>query len=333
MTTPQDVFGELLTRAPAASGEAFRAFSAPPGLSLRAFVDGITRLPGVALRVRRDVVPLGIAFPRMRGAETGISADPGSPPTVVYRIRPADRSFAPVFVELAGQLVDEASRAESAQQALVGVSRRLAAWARFFDTRGDRALGRNAQLGLIGELLCLETLAAGAGFGRAVRAWRGPDGATQDFQTTAGSIEVKTSTSASPEHFRVSSERQLDESVVPRLVLCGLTAQELPAGGTTLASVVDRIRGRLVADAPSEVPLFEDRLVAAGYTDHDRTSYDLTIAVLHLEFAHVTSGFPRIQPSDLRPGVSGVSYDLSRASIRPFLVSTTFSEEIIRAID
>jgi hypothetical protein len=188
-------------------------------------------------------------------------------------------------------------------------------------------------LGLIGELLCLETLAEGAGVGKAVRAWRGPDGASQDFQTTAGSIEVKTSTSASPEHFRVSSERQLDESVVPRLVLCGLTAQELSAGATTLASVVDRVRVSLSADAPSVVPLFEDRLVAAGYSDHDRPSYDLTITVLHMEFAHVTAGFPRIQSSDLRPGVSGVSYDLSRTSIQPFLVSTEFAQEIIRAID
>lgn len=333
MTHPAEVIGSLLHSAPEQEGEAFRSFRSPPGMAIRAYVDGITRLPGIAIRVNQEEVPRGISFPRIRGAEILIAGALGESPSVTYRIQPASNAHLPVFVELAGGLIEEVEKASSAKQALLTVARRLAAWARFFDARGDSALGRGKQLGLMGELLCLDVLGHGAGLGNAVRAWRGPEGATHDFQTATGSIEVKITTSSAPERFRVSSERQLDESHVPRLVLCAITAQELPAGDTSIATLVARLRVRLDAEAPAERALFDERLVSVGYCDQDRPEYDVRIAVLHIDFARIDDGFPCIRPVDLRQGISGVSYDISRAAILPFVIPATSVHEIIHAAD
>ena len=331
MTSPAEVIEELLRSAPEQAGEAFRSFRSPPGMTTRAYVDGMSRLPGVSLRVHQEEVPRGLSFPKIKGAEILIAGALGEPSSVTYRIQPASSTHLPVFIELAGGLIEEVERASSAKQALLAVSRRLAAWARFFDARGENALGRGTQLGLIGELLCLDLLGWGAGLGNAVQAWRGPEGATHDFQTAAGSIEVKITTSSAPERFRISSERQLDESHVPHLILCAITAQELPSGDASVCTLVDRLRARVDAEAPAERTLFDERLVSVGYCDQDRPQYGVRIAVLHMDFMAITDDFPRIRPVDIRPGVSGVSYDVSRAAILPYMIPTTSVDEIIRA--
>ena len=226
MTDPVQVFRELREHTPEQHGRSHRAFDGPPGLQLRVFIDGATRLPGIAFGCPRSAVPDGWTVPKMKGANfvvQPVSLESGYA-HAGYELTATDKSFAPVFIELACTLIAQAGAEQTAQSALLLIVRKVAAWARFFDARGPSALGRSAQLGLIGELLCLKELAPLIGWHQAIPAWTGPTGTTHDFQFPAASIEAKLTTSGSPERLRITSARQLDEAPLPWLglfaVLC-----------------------------------------------------------------------------------------------------------------
>lgn len=330
--TTQLIFEELLALAPDAAGVAYRAFAAAPDVELKAFVTGGTRVPGVSFRVPVSSVPHGLHFPKVRGASITSRPMQGTDAGhATFELVASDPAFTAVFVELAARLIDEIRIYDSARGALVALASRLAAWARFFDARDRDGLGRSGQLGLIGELLCLERLCRIAEPILVVRSWTGPKGAMFDFQSTAGAIEVKLSTSSAPERFRITSERQLDETAVGTLLLCAITVHEGPAGAAGLVDVVGRVRMMLSASAPGTLPDFEDLLLQAGYLDSDSSHYLVRVTVRSCDFAAVREGFPRITPSELRKGVFAVSYDISRDSIAPFFVLESLAGDLIRA--
>lgn len=307
MTSPEAVYaGRFLIGTPAEAARGYRDFPGPTSLGVRAFVDGETRLPGLSLRTIRDLVPSGMQIPKIKGAASVILHGGGENRSadVVYEFAAAEHAYVDVFVELASRLISEAIAEQTATAALLRISSRVASWARFFDARGTEGLGREAQLGLLGELLCLERLGTLINFGWAVEAWTGPEGTPHDFQAKGGAIEVKLAQSGSPERFHISSERQLDETVVPWLGLYAITAQEAVAGTENLCDVVDRLRLRIKDSAPAVLGAFEERLLQAGFSDADRSRYTGRVTTRDAEFLHVTAEFPRVRPSSLDPAYS-----------------------------
>lgn len=330
MTLPAGIYAELLNSAPQSTGRAFRRFDAPEGMVVAAFVDGSSRLPGVSLSVRRDLIPASFQLPRMQGATltVGVDASP-SHVGVTYDLSAAHTRFVDVFVDLAARLIVAVQAEETASKALRTIERLLASWARFFDARGSDGLGRAAQLGLIGELLCFQQIARLTTFGAATEAWVGAAGGPHDFAGLGGAIECKLSTSSQPERFRISSERQLDDSVVPCLLLFTVLAQEVASGDVTLPQLVDDLRRGIVDSAPAAEPLFEERLTSTGYTDADRAAYQVRLTIRQTAFLRVSGPFPRIVPADLRPGVFAVSYDIPWTAVAPFREPLTTVAEII----
>ena len=61
------------------------------------------------------------------------------------------------------------------------------------------------------------------GMPEAVRSWRGPLGADQDFQMGTTNVEVKTSTAHGLESIPISSERQLDVPEGVGLILVAMS--------------------------------------------------------------------------------------------------------------
>jgi hypothetical protein len=330
VTSPGEIYAQLFSGAPNESGRAFRAFPCATGLQVRVFVDGLSRLPGLSLRLARSDVPQGLALPKIRGADLTVIGDSeqGRSAEATFQLVAAGERYRDVFVELADSLIDEVCSEATPAGAVLHLARRLATWARFFDARGEEALGRSAQLGLIGELLCLLALEPTLGLQRAVSAWTGPSGTPHDFQTGGGSVEVKLTTSATPERFRVTSERQLDESQVPLLLVFAVRAMESASGPVCLNSLVDEVRGRIVRVAPTAAFEFEDRLLAAGYVDSDRDEYTIRLAVGHQDLLRVEGEFPRIRTGELRTGVFCVSYDVAWASLLPYRVDATEAERL-----
>ena len=188
---------------------------------------------------------------------------------------------------------------------------RLIDWQRLLMRYSTGVLSRESQQGLWGELWTLREVAAPAvGFCAATRAWRGPLGADQDLQLPGAALEVKTSTAHSFERLLIASERQLDVAPDIALALIALSLDARPDHGETLSEIVSAIRSA-AAEAGCPQPV-EERLLLFGYRDSDADSYDnigYTIRSRHQFRVH--EGFPRIVSSDLRTGVSDVTYSIA----------------------
>jgi hypothetical protein len=319
MNTPAEIFAQLRTTAPTKPGKAFRAFPAPEGLDVRVFVDGDTRLPGIELECRGTDIPPSFQFPRMGGAVVQRAAvAEGS--KVITAVKAADESYAAVFIELASKLVQDLVVESSTKAALQVFARRLGAWARFFAIRNENGFGRAEELGLIGELLCLESLGGEVGLARALEAWLGPTGVLHDFVAPRGAVEAKATTSSAPPRLHISSARQLDDSVVPALYLCGALLQEVPQGEVSLPVLVARLAGAITKGAPAVAPLFEERLTESGYLQSAREREWLTVVVRELKYFRIGGDFPRIRPMELRPGVDSVRYAVPWSMLAGFQV-------------
>lgn len=321
MSHASAIYEQLRQMAPSRPGRAFREFDAPAGLSIRAFVDGISRAPGVVFSTTRRHVPKNIQFPRFRGASIHVLRAPnGREDEVAYEVVPTDKSTEDVFVELAAQLVEAVGNEASAEGGILRLARSMAAWARFFSARGVDGLSRSEELGLIGELLCLDALGGYLGYQAAVDSWTGPGGAPHDFQGRWGAVEAKLTTSVNPERFRITSARQLDESAVSALYLYGIVAQEAESAPLSLMGLITSLRDKIDAAAPAARERFDDALAEVGFADSDSSKYQIRISVHQTAFLRVHDDFPRIRVDELRSGVFAVNYEIPWASIAPYRV-------------
>jgi Putative PD-(D/E)XK family member, (DUF4420) len=247
------------------------------------------------------------ALPRTRGLEMQLArlADDGSELRVVL----TDASLREVFSPLAADIAAAARQAPGPAAAVLAAAGRFEHWRRMLERLDGTGLTPEARRGLFGELSILRGhLLPALPAAQAVAAWTGPAAAHQDFQLPAAAIEVKTTSAKEPQTLVISSERELDPSGTPRLLLAGLSLDERRGGsGESLNTAVDAVRAAL-ADAAAR-SLLDDLLVRAGYLQSQRDLYgEPRYTVRRERFWHVTGDFPRITEADLRPGVGDCRY-------------------------
>ena len=177
MTEIAKIFEALRQGAPTKAGRAYRVFEGPEGSSIVAFVDGLSRLPGLECRYRVGSIPKDFRLPSMRGAVLSRYAEATDDRgLVVLELEASSEEHVEVFIELASRLIHDVESAPSAIESLRRLERRLHAWIRFFAARSDGGLSRSSELGLLGELFCLDQLSGLIGLQAAVFAWVGPTG-------------------------------------------------------------------------------------------------------------------------------------------------------------
>ena len=306
-----------------------------------------TRIAGVSSRVQRRIRPtgrrdffLGLEMPSrhrmliLRVAADSVEGQPDLPDSrgVVVRRTPRNVDSDQTEVELV--LTDSQHRdifdllihdlvgaAEESQDESVGLNRflaRLSDWQQLLRRLGPRGLTREAQQGLWGELWVLgEVVAPVMGMADAVRAWRGPLGADQDFQMRSANLEVKTSTAHSLDRIPISSERQLDVPDDVVLILVAISLDSRVEHGETLPDMVGIAR-----DAASKSGcghILDDRLGLCGYQADDEGLYsEVGYSVRSFHPFVVGDGFPRIVSADLLGGIGEVRYSVSINSCAPY---------------
>jgi Putative PD-(D/E)XK family member, (DUF4420) len=227
----------------------------------------------------------------------------------------ADDVFAALVADVARSTA-ETTDDEASVQVFLG---RLGRWMRLLQREAEGLSGER-QRGMYAELWFIrERLAGAIGLGQAIEAWQGPSGAAHDFQTAAGSVEVKSTATNQPQVVRISSERQLDETGTPALHLLHVSLDVHRDSGESLLEMITSLR-HAVAGGPV-ASLFEDRLLDAGFADVHAPNYAHTGYTLReVNLFALLNGFPRITEHSLPAGVGGVSYTLSVAACLPFRV-------------
>jgi len=290
------------------------------------------RKPGngrLAIARVRGAEPSGVALPpQTRGISTALREGDGLQEVELALLNPA---FAEIFDVLVADLERVLGIPAGASESLDALLRRIRVWQQFFSSAAPEGLGEEALRGIFGELWFLrEQLVGAIGPERAVSSWKGPGRTDQDFQLPGCAVEVKTTGTKQPQRLAIASERQLDSTGVRSLVVCHVSVDiREGGGGETVPDIVRRVRSD-VASSPSAAGEFEERLLAAGYSDLHAARYrDRGFTVRQWNLFEVREGFPRILEQDLPSGVGDVRYSVAVDSLQGFAVSPSWLREHI----
>lgn len=202
---------------------------------------------------------------------------------------------------------------------------RLERWKEFFSEVGVMGLGKEAQLGLFGELWVLsEHILPKLGPVSGIPAWVGPMHANHDFERSARALEIKSSVAKQHHKVHISNERQLDGHGLYKLFLLALSFTALEDGGITLPQITADLR-RQLSGSPTELGLFNDRLMQAGYIDAQAGIYSTGYALREIRAYRVAEGFPRLTEKDLPEGVGDLTYTVVLSACEAFRLDSNLA--------
>jgi hypothetical protein len=239
-----------------------------------------------------------------------------------------DARHADLFTVLAEDLSRRITGAGSPVSQVSAMLGGLARWQKFLAASLE-GLSDEQQRGLWGELHLLREHLLPAFGASTVNAWKGGERAHQDFHFPNGAIEVKTTLAKQPQVVRITSERQLDFTRWPTLILHVLALDEQDTIGESLPAMVTSLRA-VLANNVRDLEQLEDELLKYGYLDAHAVRWaerGYTIRATH--FFSVGPKFPCLVEADMPAGVGDANYALSVAACAPFRVKVG---EVIAAL-
>jgi len=233
---------------------------------------------------------------------------------MVLRLRRPELS--PVFGRLCQDLIDEIGNTDDEETLIRLVHRRLALWQRLFDQSGAGLLESHQVMGLLAELLYMDSVlsAEQRTVSETAAAWVGPSGDDQDFRFSSEAVEVK-AIGPGARGVTISSLRQLD-GVLPVLlsVWTMRPASSDEKGAVTLNRLTASLEQRFTSD-PVALATFRESLLEVGYVEHPH--YDeMAFEPLQTEQFMVEEGFPRLTTATVPVGITSATYVLSLDSLR-----------------
>jgi Putative PD-(D/E)XK family member, (DUF4420) len=243
------------------------------------------------------------------GIEMSAHHDPTGRPGLDLAL--LDAAHVDIFTALVQDLLRTLHENPAAGSGLALVVHRIREWQRMLAGVRPEGLSTQQQRGLFGELHLLRDQVLPAAADLAVAGWTGPDPACQDFQFPHVAVEVKTTPAGQPGVVHIHGERQLDHQQDGALFLVTYVLDGRRGGhGTSLPELVDDLRDRCAG--LGSLDMLDLKLTAAGYLQTQAHLYDEPRYVVTRTHVHeVSDGFPRIIPTGLPSGVSGVTYTLN----------------------
>lgn len=258
-------------------------------------------------------LPVASLLPRAAGFRVE-RISPGMPGNWLALVR-QEEGGVELFCRMAADVVSTLAANESVPHShqLRLFLGRIRAWQHFM-SKDAGALGPEAELGLCGELHCLELLiGSGLDSYAAVEGWRGPLDGLQDFELGTGAIEVKSTLSHDGFPATIMSLEQLDDAVRQPLFLFACRFA-LAADGFNLSERIDSMRRTLVAN-PAATALFESALLHVGYVDAHAEHYSKRVLVSQVRCMEVTAGFPRLVSANVPDAIRNVRYEINLDAI------------------
>lgn len=263
-------------------------------------------------------------LPSGSGMQLGLGSVPGM--GQVLELSLSNPNYQDIFDAFIGDIAEAAAGATSAGKVPGLIASRVRHWQKFLREHME-GLSDERQRGLFGELFVLEEAVQEMNPSDAVMGWVGPNGAPQDFAFGGSAIEVKTSAGKNPQRIRISSERQLDDSLLTSIFLWHLSVDERVGIGRTLPLIISDLRSHLVGTAGEAA--FEDRLIAAGYHDAYADHYTRGYSIRSQDVYEVRDAFPRLMESDCPAGLGDVHYSIDLGAIEEYRVDMPYAFEKI----
>lgn len=223
----------------------------------------------------------------------------------------SDNSLASIFAVLSEDLFNYISSIKQEDKIIIALQNRFLKWKELFTIAVTRGLSAEEQIGLFGELYLLKMFFVKTGkIDKCLDIWVGPDAGIRDFEKDNSAIEVKTTQTHNQQKIKISSERQLDTSLLDNLFLFHLSLEKRNGTEYSLNTIVDEIY-LIIKDDKLLINLFNYKLISAGYFKHQRHIYENISYIVRDEgFYKISDDFLRIEEKDLRKGVGDVKYSI-----------------------
>jgi hypothetical protein len=276
------------------------------------------------LQAPRTLLPHREQIPESKGFELTVQITGEEVEThATLVLTSTDKMYNEVFTAMVENLIQCLNSCNAEGQIVRTFFERLTAWQQFFQKNGANGLGEETQRGIFGELYFIRNhlLSTPDHFANEISGWTGSKNRQHDFQFGETVVEVKTCSTKQHQKLQISSEQQLDESLVGSMFVFHLSLSLVDNLPNTLPALVAGLREILRANYMA-VALFEQGLLERGYLDTQAWRYQKTGYVIReLNAFRVADGFPRLTERDLPPGVGDLTYSISIAECRKFAVS------------
>lgn len=222
-----------------------------------------------------------------------------------------DQQHQDIFSTLSEDLLRQVTNISNESELIKVLLLRLDSWRLLFEKIGQQGLSSEKQRGLYGELRFLRMMLqqiSNAEF--CINSWKGAEKSAQDFQFADWAVEVKTTYGKNQQKIHISSERQLDISIIPKIFLLHFSLEVRQSFGETLNAIVDNLIETLSGN-PTAYNLFRLKLLETGYFDFHRHLYcETAYSIRKSKIYKITDDFPKITEAQIPSGVGDVTYSL-----------------------
>jgi hypothetical protein len=216
-----------------------------------------------------------------------------------------------IFSTLCEDLIFGVSEVSTEQTLVEKLLERLAKWQSLFEKVGKQGLSDESQRGLYGEIYFLRFFLSNTlDKNYCLKSWLGPEKSIQDFQYSNWAVEVKTSHGNNHQKIHITSERQLDDSIIEKIFLFHLSLDVRVGNGESLNTLIAEV-AEILNENTMASNLFKLKLLESGYYDIHKALYDERGYTIRQENLYRVSGnFPRITENQIPIGVGDVRYSI-----------------------
>jgi hypothetical protein len=216
-----------------------------------------------------------------------------------------------IFTTLCEDLIYGVSEVTTEQTLVGNLLERISKWQSLFEKAGKQGLSDEAQRGLCGEIYFLRFfLNNTSDKNYCLKSWLGPEKSIQDFQYSNWAVEVKTTHGNNHQKIHITSERQLDDTIIENIFLFHLSLDVRVGNGESLNILIDDV-SEILNDNTMASNLFKLKLLESGYYEIHKPLYDERGYTIRQENIYRVSGnFPRLIENQIPIGVGDVRYSI-----------------------
>lgn len=268
------------------------------------------KVKSIAFRLSKDNVDISL-LNDLKDITTEILPDETHSAKMLLLISLAENSLSSIFAVLCEDLINSVSEISEEKELVKSFQNRFLKWKELFELAKSPGLSPEKQIGLFGELYLLKKLFEKTEkIEECLKIWVGPDTGIRDFEKNNNAIEVKTTQTHNHQKIRISSERQLDTSLLENLFLFHLSLEKRHGNKNTLNQIVYELFS-YIGDNKIFNSILNRKLISVGYFKHHESRYeDVSYLIRGEDFYLVTKKFPRIEEKDLMKGVGDVKYSI-----------------------
>ncbi len=268
------------------------------------------KVKSIAFRISTDKVDVS-ALNDLKDITTEIISDETETSKSLLLISLSDNSLSSIFAVLCEDLFNSVSSVTQENKLILALQNRFLEWKELFVLAKSPGLSPEKQIGLFGELHLLKKFFEQTKqIEKSLNIWVGPDTGIRDFEKDNSAIEVKTTQTHNHQKIRISSERQLDTTLLNSLFLFHLSLEKRNGNEYTLNTIIAELFS-IIGDNKLHRNILNRKLISVGYFKHHEAKYnEISYLIRGEDFYFVSDNFPRIEEKDLLKGVGDVHYSV-----------------------